>query len=54
MWQATFDLMLRLAKQQQHWDVREVECSAQTHTGHCVFQLSPKNKKKVTLADFSV
>ncbi|GHO86373.1 hypothetical protein [Dictyobacter formicarum] len=41
-WQYSFDLMLRLVKQEQQWDIREVECSAQTHTGHCVFLISPR------------
>lgn len=40
-WQYSFDLMLRLVKQEQQWNIREVECSAQTHTGHCVFLISP-------------
>lgn len=45
MWQATFDLMLRLSKQQQQWSIREIECSAQSHTGHCIFQISPKKRR---------
>ncbi|WP_149400289.1 hypothetical protein [Dictyobacter arantiisoli] len=42
MWQSSFDLILKLVKQQQHWHIREVECSAQTHSGHCVFMISPR------------
>ncbi|WP_126601337.1 hypothetical protein [Dictyobacter aurantiacus] len=41
-WQYSFDLMLRLVKQEKQWEIREVECSAQTHTGHCVFLISPR------------
>ncbi|BCL80129.1 hypothetical protein ccbrp13_25940 [Ktedonobacteria bacterium brp13] len=41
-WQSAFDLILKLAKLQSHWEAREIECSSQTHTGHCVFQISPK------------
>jgi hypothetical protein len=44
-WQYSFDLMLKLANQQQHWKIQEVECSNQTHTGHCVFQISPNKRK---------
>ncbi|GCE31614.1 hypothetical protein KDA_70980 [Dictyobacter alpinus] len=44
-WQSSFDLMLRLTKQQQQWDIREIECSSQTHTGHCVFKITPTRQK---------
>ncbi|GCE23042.1 hypothetical protein [Dictyobacter kobayashii] len=44
MWQSSFDLILRLTKQQQQWNIREVECSSQTHTGHCVFLISPRQR----------
>ena len=41
IWQSSFDLVLRLTKQVHHWTIREIECSSQTHTGHCVFQITP-------------
>ncbi|GCE24945.1 hypothetical protein KDA_04290 [Dictyobacter alpinus] len=41
VWQASFDKMLELGKIQNHWQVREIECSCQTHTGHCVFLFTP-------------
>ncbi|GER91207.1 hypothetical protein KDW_53690 [Dictyobacter vulcani] len=44
-WQSSFDLILRLTKQEQQWYIREVECSSQTHTGHCVFQITPTKQK---------
>ena len=42
IWQASFDKMLELGKIQRHWQVREIECSCQTHTGHCVFLFTPR------------
>ncbi|GCE11434.1 V4R domain-containing protein [Tengunoibacter tsumagoiensis] len=41
VWQTTFEKVLELGKVRQHWQVQEIECSAQTHTGHCVFHLKP-------------
>jgi len=42
MWESDFDFILKQTKLQSHWEMREIECSSQTHTGHCVFQVSPK------------
>lgn len=42
VWQAAFDKMLELGKLQNNWQVREVECSTQSHTGHCLFHFRPR------------
>ncbi|GCE22984.1 V4R domain-containing protein [Dictyobacter kobayashii] len=43
VWQASFDKMLELGKQQKYWHVREIECSSQSHTGHCAFLFTPRS-----------
>ncbi|GCF08369.1 V4R domain-containing protein [Dictyobacter arantiisoli] len=41
VWLATFERILEITKMQKRWQIRELECSGQTYTGHCVFQLTP-------------
>ena len=38
---AAFNRGLEMNKLNKRWKVREIECSGVSHTGHCVFHLSP-------------
>lgn len=39
---AALRVMLRNALMEDQWEVLEIECSAQSHTGHCVFLIQPR------------
>lgn len=35
-------VILRKMQMEDEWEVSEIECSAQSHTGHCVFLIQPR------------
>jgi rhodanese-related sulfurtransferase len=42
VWLGALDATLRYVGQEANWIARELECSCQTQTGHCVFSLTPR------------
>lgn len=42
VWLGALDATLHYVGQENNWQVRELECSCQTQTGHCVFALRPR------------
>ena len=41
VWIAALHKGLEISRLQKRWKVREIECSTVSHTGHCVFHLTP-------------
>jgi V4R domain len=42
VWIAAINKGLEVSNLQKRWKVREIECSGVSHTGHCVFHLTPE------------
>ncbi len=51
VWLGALDALLRYVRLSDTWEAREVECSGQTHTGHCVFVLHKRGTDANVVAD---